>query len=270
MNRKTLLSLLAGSCFLAAANATIFPIDFETESGYESGNLAGQPSSGTVWARTNGSDDSMIEVAQSVGFAGSMGLRNIQGGNSDFTYYRITPTNDNLGVTFNAASSVLDYSFQWRLDSVDFGGNNGAPVFQFAMGGTEPAAQDAIFQFDIRNGGRFFVANGGSNLVIDGRFTPGTWHTISGTVDFSNDTFTVAIDGTQLFTTTNFGNIPFRADSAQNANIYLANRNASTGNANYLAWNADNISIIPEPRVYAAIFGLLAIGFVLVSRRRRA
>lgn len=262
---KFLLAVLTAAALPFSAQA--FTTGFETTDGYSNGNLSGQPSSGTQWTRTNGSDLSMIAVAGGVGLGGTAGLINQQGGGSDFTFYRIQLTNADIGTTFDADSTVLNYSFDWRLNDALFGSNNGAPIFQFSMGGTTNTASDSALGFEIRNGGRLFLLHGGDTAAADGRFTPQTWHTISGQVDYGANTFTLFVDDVQQFTNVNGGNLTFRGGAVENATVYFANRNASTDNASYLNWSVDNLTVVPEPSTLALL--VIAFGSLLLLKNRK-
>lgn len=210
----------------------------------------------------------MVSVNATAGTSGGYGLINQQGGTSNFTYYRIPLSNADIGTTFNASSTILDYSFDWRLNDAAFGSSNPSAVFQFAMGGTTNSASDSVLRLDVRNSGRFFAAHGGGSAVVDGLFTAQTRATISGQVNYATNTYTVFVNSVQQFTSVNGGNLTFLAGSVENANVYLANLNASTASTNYLNWSADNLSVVPEPT--SALLLAAGLTTLVIFRRRRA
>lgn len=269
MKIKTLLATLAGLSLLASAQATFLLIDFETESGYEAGqDLVGQPNSGTTWERTfQDFGTNNISVVEGIGVGGTMGIAGVGGGTGNFVFYGFNATNTDLGFTFDSSSSVLQYSFAWRpTQALD--GAVGTDIFRFTIGSDETSGGNAAMNLTIRASGRLIALDGGTNRAVDGLFTLNEYAMISGTIDYDTNTFTVFVNNNQQFTAVNEGNLAFNNLASDNAFIRIANLQGTT--ADHRSWNMDNISIIPEPRVYAAIFGLLAIGFVLVSRRRRA
>ena len=267
MKMKTLLSLIAGSCFLATANTMALTIDFS--GGYAPGDLLGQPGTGTQWIRTNApAAPNIIEVAAGVGAGGTQGIRSVStGAGSNFVFYGFNTTNADLGFAFDSGASVLEYSFQWRptqaLDASD-----SPDIFRFSIGSSTNIGDSAAVRLTVRANGAFLAQNGGSALVQHALFQADVYSTISGTIDYGSKTYTVFVDGTQLFDGTNGGDLAFENAAADNVFIRLGNLSAA--NPDYRAWSMDNISIIPEPATYAAFFGLLAIGIVLLNRRRRA
>lgn len=267
MKKIRLLPLLAGSCVLATANAMALNIDFGA--GYSAGDLVNQPGAGTQWIRTNApAAANIIEVAPDVGVGGNQGIRGVStGAGSNFVFYGFNTTSADLGHAFDAGSSALQYSFQWRptqaLDATD-----SPDIFQFSIGSSTNIGDNAAARFTVRANGAFLARNGGSFVVQAGLFQANVYSTISGTIDYGAKTYTVFVDGTQLFTGTNDGNLAF--DNAASDNVFIRIGNLSGANADYRPWSMDNISIIPEPATYAAFFGLLAIGIVLLNRRRRS
>lgn len=266
MKNQKLCFLLAGSCLLATAQAAAFVLNFDA--GYLVGDLAGQPAAGTQWAMVNGNTN-LINVEAGIGVGGTNGIAGMgTGGGSNFVYYGFNTTNADLGIVFDANSSVLEYSFQWRpTQALDGGAADN--IFQFAIGSDQNAAQSAALSLTIRASGRLVALDGSTNRPVDGLFTLNEYTLISGTVDYSTNTYTVFADGNQLFASINGGNLGFNNAASDNAFLRIGNLNGGNA-ANYRSWNADNITVIPEPSTYAALFGLLAIGLVILRRRLRA
>lgn len=264
---KTTKTNMMMAVMMAAAlpfTAQALTIGFETGEGYSVGNLAGQPSSGTQWAMVNGNTN-IISVADSIGVGGSRGIVGSgTGGGSNFVFYGFNTTNADLGFTFDSASSVLDYSFDWRpTQALD--GAVGTEIFRFAIGSDEVAAGNAALNLTIRASGRLIALDAGTNRAVDGLFTLNEYATISGQVNYAANTFTVFVNDTQQFTSNNSGNLGFVNTASDNAFIRIGNLQGA--NADYRTWNADNISIIPEPSTLALLG--IALGAVAMFRRRK-
>lgn len=261
---KKLLLASISSLLAFSINSQALLIDFESGSGYSTGDLAGQPSSGTEWAMVNGGTN-IISVASGIGVGGSNGIVGSgTGGGSNFVFYGFNTTNADLGFTFDPSSSVLDYSFQWRpTQTLD--GPTGTEIFRFAIGSDEDTAGNAAMNLTIRASGRLVALDGSTNRAVDNLFTLNEYATISGQVDYGSNTFTVFVNDTQQYTTINGGNLGFVNTDSDNAFIRIGNLQGA--NADYRTWNADNISIVPEPHTYALIGGVLALLVVLIRRR---
>lgn len=268
MKRKLLCTLLPTACILAVANAAI-TIGFESGEGYSPGDLAGQPSSGTQWIRTNGSNN-FINVAAGIGVGGTAGITGASGGGSNHTYYGLNTTNADLGFTFDSNSSILQYSFNWRV-TTDFA-EASVDIFRFVIGSDANAGGSGAAQLTIRSHGVFVAQNGGTavaqTLTQAGLFTVNQYSTISGTVNYATNTYTVFVDGVQQFTDTNSGNLAFVNSASNNAYIRIGNLTGSS--TDYRAWNLDNITVVPEPSTYAALLGLLALAWVGYRKRKAA
>jgi hypothetical protein len=266
MKTKLLITSLALT-LTAAVQAQLF-IGFESAEGYNTGALAGQPSSGTEWSSLIGSDS--INVADSIGLGGTRGITGTTSA-SNFAFYGFSTTNSDLGITFDENSTVLQYSFQWR-PTQDLDAGTSRDIFTFAIGGTagNTTGTDSASTFRVRSDNRVSSTSGTTALLTGtGIFTTNQWATISGTVDYGSKTFTIFVDDTQLFTTTNGGNLSFRDANASSAYIHMGNLNGASNAADYRTWNADNISIVPEPSAYALLGGVMALAAVLIVRRRR-
>jgi hypothetical protein len=267
MKKLSLISFLT-LCLGSFSYALTF--DFES---YSDGNLVGQPSSGTQWENALGSSPQIV-VAAGAGVGGSKGITTGSPvpGNSNFVFNDFKANNTDLGLTFNANSTVLQYSFQWR-PTQELNSSSATEIFRFAVGlDTSAAGNDPAMQIGIRSNNSLFVVTRGPSetWVASNLFTLNQWATISGTINYGSNTYTVFVDDTQLFTDDfTGGNIPFRVTNLENAFIRLGNINAGSGSANYRTWTADNISIIPEPRTYALMGGVLVLAVALLRRRRR-
>jgi hypothetical protein len=265
---KALILLPMASAILFASAASALTIDFETGSGYAAGNLVGQPSTAgaTTWTRTNAATAAnVINVAAGIGVGGSQGIQGVgTGGGSNFVYYGFDTTNTDLGFTFDSASSVLSYSFQWRpTQALD--GTSASDIFRFTIGSSENAGGNAALSLGVRNNGVFVAQDGTNARTQAGLFTTNTYATISGEINYATNTFTVFVNNTQQFTDFNGGSLTF--NNAASNNAFLRIGNLSGGTTDHRTWNLDNISVIPEPSAVAAILGLGAFGLVYLRRR---
>ena len=266
---KTTKTSMIMAVLMAAAlpfTAQALTIGFEEVEGYEAGNLAGQPSSGTQWTRTNApTAANVINVAAGVGLGNSQGIVGVgTGGGSNFVFYGFNTTNADLGFTFDSTSSVLQYSLDWR-PTQDLDGTSASAIFSFAIGSDQDAGGSGAAQLSVRNNGVFVAQNGGATLTQAGLFTTNTYATISGTIDYSSNIYTVFVNGVQQFTGTSSGNLAFVNSDSDNAFIRIGN--LSGGTTDYRSWSADNISVIPEPSTLALLG--IALGAVALFRRRK-
>jgi len=246
--------------------AQALTIGFEEVEGYEAGNLAGQPTSGTQWVITNPGNPANanpINVATGIGVGGSQGLASQSGGGSNFTYYGFNTSNSDLGFTFDSTSSILQYSFDWRVTQEFV--TNSVDIFRFVIGSDAAAGGSGAAQLTIRSHGVFVAQNGGSALTQADLFTLNEYSTISGAIDYGTNTYTVFVDGVQQFTTTNSGNLAFVNSASNNAYIRIGNLTGTSDD--YRTWNMDNISVIPEPSTLALLG--IALGAAALLRRRK-
>ena len=263
-SRLTSLATLALVAF-AAPLASAITIDFD--SGYTTGTLDGKPTSGTQWALVNGGTN-VVNVTAAIGTSASQGIAGTgTGAGSNFVYYGFNTTNTDLGTTFDASASVVDYSFDWRATQA-FGTSNAQSIFAFTVGSSTATGGSAALRLDIRSSGRLIALNGATNQAADGLFTLGTYATVSGQVNYETNTYTVFVNGVQQFTSITGGNLAFNNAASDNAFIRVGNLGGAT--ADYRTWNADNITVtaIPEPSTFAALAGLGVLGLAAARRRR--
>jgi hypothetical protein len=88
---------------------------------------------------------------------------------------------------------------------------------------------------------------------------------------FSYDSTTTSVglwvDNTLVLSATNNA----AANAIRRVNLRMYNSDGGTGTTNLGVFSVDNLTVttVPEPRVYALLSGLLAIGLVIVRRRRQ-
>lgn len=230
---------------LPMAQAGIF-INFDD---YDTGNLSGQPGTGTSWAVVNGSPPNPINVAVAAGTNGSNGLVNTStGGGTNFMHYGFNTSDSDLGFTFDKDASIVNYSFDFRpVQALDAPEGAVDSLFEFVICSSQ-ASGFSIFatRIVIRNNGQVRVNNGGSWLHSEASeqlFTAGVYHTISGTLDYATKTHTIFVDGVQLFAEVNGGVLGFAGDP-DNLFIRLNNLRAGSDAATkWRQWNVDNIAL---------------------------
>jgi hypothetical protein len=224
--------------------AAAITIDFDnnlTGGTYTAGNLLeGSPSIGTQWVRSanTGVAGSAFKILAGVGADRNQGVT-AQAGSGTITSanYTFSPSNTDLGGTFNATSSIVNYSFSVRFESAP----NTSSVYlgRVHIGPTNyPAAE-----FDFWSNGQVKAlngsgGNGGTDIILKTtkggatNFTPlgGVYFTYSGQVNYATHTYTVFLDGVAQTiagptATANFG---FQNNSANTADITIQTDNTLT------------------------------------------
>jgi len=275
------LALLAMTLLGAnAAHAIVFtfePSSYTTTGGTGgNGNLAGQPTTGTAWGGSNNSGTTAEDnITSGNGVGGSQAITSQVGiTGTNFTSYSFAPTTSDLAGTFNASSSILDYSFALRLNAAP--NVSSTAVTRFRTG------SDLALRFEMLSTGRINMLNGngagGAGSAITLKTTTGgvtdfiaaanTYFTISGQVNYSTKTYTVLVNSIaqtigNAAASQNFG---FFNNTASSATLTVFNLNSD--NANWISTSYDNISysVIPEPSS-AALLGL-SLGIIVFLRHR--
>ncbi|MCC5846750.1 MAG: PEP-CTERM sorting domain-containing protein [Verrucomicrobia bacterium] len=260
MNKKLIFAAFTAAALPFAAQA--LTIGFETGEDYAAGNLANN----SRWSVTNPGNPANanpINVTAGVGVGGTQGLSSSAGSGSNFTYYGFDTTNADLGFTFDSESSILDYSFQWRATD-DFAAAS-VDIFRFTIGSSGAAGASAALSLTVRSHGVFVVLDGATTRTESNLFTSGTYATISGQVNYATNTYTVFVDDTQQFTAFNGGSLAFNNANSDNAFIRIGNLTGQSDD--YVAWNLDNITVIPEPSTLALLG--IALSSMMFLRRRK-
>ncbi|MCC5807205.1 MAG: PEP-CTERM sorting domain-containing protein [Opitutales bacterium] len=276
---KTLLSFFAGCCLLATANATIIASFGGSGMVSENQGLGGNPT-----------PDYSDAISPASGYTGQ-------------TFYGgVVPTNTTVDSWFISNSvarggvgmPALDWISAETGSTTDGAGtkfHRGVVLFQqsdFLNYSTNPggvtmddtSSMQVAVQRSSGNPSRFgFVVQTSESDFYVGGIT--TYDQFSGTgfdPNFTNGHFLSISDPTSLDwfalnTTTHQQGASATVDfsSIIGVGVWFENERASNSAAG-LGWHMTGIEItaIPEPTTYAALFGLLAIGFVLVRRRVRA
>jgi len=188
--------------------------------------------------------------------------------------YSFAPSTADLGEAFNASSSILDYSFQLKVNG-SLGGNNN-DAFRLNI------ASANVFQFALLAGGYVTVADGnGSGGSTGVTFktttggptnfvaTPDVYFTLAGRINYVTKTFTVSLNGiNQMDASGSDLNFGFKNNSAANANIQLVSNTAV--DSGYRTSTLDNLSLtaVPEPHSLLLFLGAAAIAAVCKASRR--
>jgi hypothetical protein len=143
------------------------------------------------------------------------------------------------------------------------------------------------FSFDLSRGTSNYVLEASNRAVIQiGTDWFASADGFNPTEDNTWQTFTIANISTANWLTLSFDSDNNNAVTLGDTALTLAGHNAignlnsvgihvsttaTSGSNNQTQWRTDNIAVtaIPEPSTYAALLGLLAIGFVAWRRRRR-
>jgi hypothetical protein len=184
-------------------------INIDFDSGYSPtggtggvGNLVGQPSTGTIWTGGGATGTvGAILITANDGTTGKDQAARTQAGSATVKYAScsFTPSDADLGGAFDQASSVVNYSFQLKLNGAP---NKGTSVaLRLYIGGIKGA------HFDLLTNGVFVVTAGkGDGKAIQPVYakteggteiflaTANTYFTVSGTLNYATKTFTASVN----------------------------------------------------------------------------
>jgi len=264
-----------------AAHAIIITFDasnYTTTGGTGgNGNLAGQPGTGTAWGGPNNTGTTAEYIVTSGnGVGGTQAITSQVGiAGTNFTSYSFAPSTSDLAGTFNASSTILDYSFALRLNATTNSSNTAVTRFR--------TGSDLALRFEMLSTGRINMLNGngtgagGSAITLktttggatDFTAAANTYFTVSGQVNYSTKTYTVLVNGIAqtIGNATASQNFGFFNNTASSATLSVINLNSD--NANWISTSYDNISyaVIPEPSS-AALLGL-SLGIIVFLTHRR-
>jgi hypothetical protein len=243
----------------AATPALAGVVTFDPADGYDLGtSLVAQ----SDWAG-NGSLYSITSLGGGNGAAQSAATNQ-----ANFANNRFTPSAAFLGTpTTDTANTVYDFSLQLRNDQaatedgfgvahrIRIGGTDSAPIIQFQV------FDNGVLQYN--DGGSSVSVNNVNNARLDLDDTTGRFLMIEGSIDFSDSTYDLTVDGVQQGTDLALVNSP-----SQFGQVTLQ-WGPSNSSPAYRQISLDNLSlsgsVIPEPGSLAAV-GLL--GLVGLRRRR--
>lgn len=272
--RSTLGATLAMS-LAALAGAQAIVIDFETSSGYTPGNLYNQPgtSGATHWnATSSGITYGPLSVTAGAGVDGSQGLVAVANANVVSSVYQFNPSNTDLGGTFSNANSQIAFNFQLSWDAfgtADFYGRFFVGNILSSQGGDvlklSWAADGRIIYTLSDNTVRFATAADGS--VFRATSTD-TFYTISGILDYSTKTYSLAINGVSQTNGSGSTNIAFVNASGSYVNPNFEVSTLFNNNANFKSWTIDNINyaLVPEPS--SLLLGVVGLAGLFYFHKR--
>ncbi|HEY8966352.1 MAG TPA: LamG-like jellyroll fold domain-containing protein [Candidatus Methylacidiphilales bacterium] len=275
---KTLPRLLLAASVLAATafQARAYVADFEAPTytttggtGYLDGNLGGQNN----WNGSSGTTglDYLRVTANplTVGDTSAQALTLFDTGVTTGQLYRTFGPSLGTGNTFSSTSSTLAYSLSFLYSGTSFATTTGA-LARFGIGAMGSGFNVNQIEFDSNGVLKYSY---GSTATSTSALSLGQWYTLSGTVDYSTDTWTLYINGVQQGGTLSFLT---GATTAQSGGTTLTDdlnikAMGATG-ASYTGMVFDNLSLtavaVPEPSEWA----LMGLGLSLcaVAGLRRA
>lgn len=273
---STLLALLVLALTGCLSEASAVLIDFETDSGYQVGNLYNQPGTAgaTKWGATsNGSNYSLINVTAGAGVAGSQAVVAQAHATATSSVYQYVPTATDLGGVFSNASSQIAFSFQLKWDSL---GPSGLYTGRFFVGNTLSSQGGDVLRLSWGANGqliytlsdssvRFAMNAGGTSFAA----AAGVFYTISGVLDYATKSYTLSVNGVQQTDSAGLSNISFANAAGPNVNQNFELQTQLNNNAGFRPWTVDDINyaLVPEPSV--AALALLAGGLLFVTKRMR-
>jgi len=258
---KKYFSSLLGLCALCAISfpfsARALLIDFNT--GYTAGNnLDGQPSAGTQWSG-GGSD---FLVVSGAGVSGSNAVVT-QSKSSGTTNSLFSPSATDLP-GFDGDSSILEVSFQFQFTGTVDDDTNTQTVaaIQFGYNGADSSV---AARFHLMADGTLGYYRG-SNITIDTNvtFNPNAWNTVVAILNYSTQTFSFTINGTQVIRS-GVSEFAFRG-STTGSGIRLADTGSTSWTA--VAFDNINVNVIPEPSVTWLLGGALLMLFVFRGKQK--
>lgn len=210
---------------LLAAPLVALDLDFND---LPAGDLAGKQGGTNPWQLTNGGIN-LIEVVTGAGADGTAdnvitGLRT--GGGSNFVYYTLEVADEDIGVAFDPASTVLTVAFDLMYEGATSG--TGSHILNIKIGEAAVLALNDV--------GRVLSWN---DRTLSTNLQPGTWNAFVLTLDFANSTYAAFVNGVPAAE-----NIPFAA-ATTTAPLKFELRNLSGASITNSSWKINNISIKP-------------------------
>lgn len=271
-------SLLLG----ISTSAQAILIDFETVSGYQTGDLYNQPGQGgsSKWKTPSYYiNTSAISVTSGVGVGGSQAIQANANASITSAYYFLGVTNADLGEEFNKDSSKISFSFQLKWDGLSSFQNAG----RFFIGSKNEAdlAGDVVRIIWGTDGSMGYVigtSSGGTESlsVKDAagnafRATANTFYTIQGTIDYSTKTYKLSINSVTQFDSTSSANLRFYAPNGTNVNANIELMTLNNNTTGFRTWVIDdlNYTAVPEPSSVATLgLSAAALGLALLRQKK--
>lgn len=174
-------------------------------------------------------------------------------------------TNNFINIVNRVSGNEITDDFVIKFDFMKVSGDSSPSLRMSDSGGTE------FFRLDIANGGRI-LDNGAINPTATGEATgileytsTNKWISFEITTDFANDTYDIDILRQDRTSVKSYSNIAFKAAASNADTIRFVDFTPGTGDYYF-----DNISlgVVPEPSTYALIFGIGALSFAFIRKRR--
>lgn len=276
IKRGCLILVVAIFSLLSASSAKAILIDFETSSGYSLGSLIGQTPTGSnhAWRGTSGVNANILQVTADANgqYLKASNISGASGGPS----FIFDSTSSDVGGTaekpFDATSSVLSFSFDFRYDDTLASSANSA--VRFRIGNTTTPA----IALEFLTTGQIYYNDGSSynykvKTASNTNFTAtkDAWISISGTINYLTGTYTLYINGVEQTGNSSTQSLAFATTDSQNATILI--RDLASGTANFVGYSIDNINLamIPEPAAYGIILAALsALLFIMRFKKNNA
>lgn len=269
---KRILAAAAVACgaiaYSQSASATV--IGFETGEGYTTGNVVSQPSSGSS-AWSGGTVGSV--AADGVGQVLSITPTSSEG---KISYH---PTVSNLGLNAGQTlgNAVVRFSFDIRIndpDQVQETEISSAPTWMrvYISGKDSTATTDRFFELEVSSAGYFRYYKGSSGSLLKAQNAGGTdfksplgeFFTVSGEINYQDDTFTLFVNGVQQKSGTGALTINFNASTPLDDLYFIVTSKVNSGNATF---SVDNIKLEVVPEI--ASISLLGFGATVLLKRQR-
>lgn len=254
----TLLATVAGSA-RAAVN-----INFD---GYATSEINGQSTGGISWSGT--ANTFTVTAGEGVGGSNALVSNGTQTTGASTLY---TPNKSSFNnVAFSTASTVLSYSLDLKLISVDSSSSASALIDRIWLGITSSSSVSSIYLAIYGDKTLWLDSPGSSKIKKLADLSDLHYHTISGTIDYTTaaGTITILADGAQVHTGdfvapmntgtnstyyTNYGSIKINRNSGHSGDVFAV----------------DNIQmdLVPEPSA-VGLLGLGAASMIMMGRRQR-
>lgn len=179
-------AVLAGLVLgLLGGGAEAITIDFEN---YDTGELVGQPPTGTKWTNSKGS----FVVADGIGVAGGKAVQ-MTSTATQYSSANFTPSAADLGGSIDTDRLYL-YSFDAKIPYA-------SGTFFNIWVGRILSPSSYISRISISS----TSVTPASGYSVSGVINDHQWHRFSGEIDFKSHTYSFAVDGTTKFTSIPFG-----------------------------------------------------------------
>lgn len=212
---------------------------------FANGNLVGQPAGAglTKWTGSTSAGTDRVRVTSA---AGEQFARTVNSTTTNTAPREFLPGAADLGGTFSPSSSILNYSFSIRFDDAPIAGSSDV-LLRPRLG--EDGAGHPVTAFEVLADGRFNLNDGAT--IIAAKTTSGgptnfiaatgTYFTVSGVVDYANETYTVYVNGVAQKGTTGNTWLAFRSTSGKTPKFSL--RELSNGTAWFRRLSINNVHL---------------------------